>query len=65
MAQGRKADILPYGNGCKLHPDCFTCPIPDCVWLYGMNKAKQESLIKLEKPFFERINRVETLGGKG
>ena len=19
------------GNGCSLHPDCFTCPFPDCT----------------------------------
>jgi hypothetical protein len=26
------ADKEFYGckNGCKLHPDCFTCPFPDC-----------------------------------
>ena len=22
---------LPYGNGCKNHADCFTCPEPDCI----------------------------------
>ncbi len=22
---------LPYGNGCKHHKDCFSCPFDDCV----------------------------------
>ena len=22
---------LPYGNGCRHFPDCFTCPFPDCI----------------------------------
>lgn len=55
MAQGRKVGMLPYGNGCKLHPSCFTCPLPDCVWLQGMNKEEQRRLIKLEQPYFERV----------
>lgn len=21
---------LLYGSGCRLHEDCFTCPLPDC-----------------------------------
>jgi len=24
-------DNLPYGNGCKHHPDCFSCPFDDCI----------------------------------
>ena len=30
-------------TGCKLHPNCFTCPFPDCLTeeeydtLYGLN----------------------------
>lgn len=20
------------GNGCKAHPDCFTCPFKECKW---------------------------------
>lgn len=27
-------DGLPYGNGCSLHPDCFTCPEHDCIASY-------------------------------
>lgn len=26
-----KDGVLPYGNGCLKHPDCFTCPFPDCT----------------------------------
>lgn len=22
---------LPYGNGCKHYPDCFSCPFDDCI----------------------------------
>ncbi len=61
MPQGRKAGMLPYGNGCELYPDCFTCPLPDCGWRYGMNKEAQRRLIRLEKPFFERLDRRAVL----
>ncbi len=27
-----KQVIYPYGIGCIDHPDCFTCPKPDCNW---------------------------------
>ena len=66
MTQGRKAGMLPYGNGCRLHPDCSTCPAPDCVWPYGMNREKQAMLIKLWEPFFKgELIKAEALGGKG
>lgn len=69
MAQGRKAGMLPYGNGCELYPDCFTCPCPEvkgCVWQYGANKEKRQMLLDLWKPYFEReLIRAEALGGKG
>ena len=55
MAQGRKNGVLPHGNGCKLYPDCFTCPLPDCVWIQGKSIEVQKKLIKLEKPYFERV----------
>lgn len=31
-----KVPIQHHGNGsgCKEHPDCFTCPLPDCTWPY-------------------------------
>ena len=61
MTQGRKAGMLPYGNGCKLHPDCFSCPVRDCVWLYGANEKKQEELVKLWKPSFMKLSK--SLGG--
>ena len=59
MTQGRKAGMLPYGNGCRLYPDCFTCPMPDCVSAYGANKEAQEKLVRLESSFFERLNNEE------
>ena len=58
MPQGRKAEMIPYGNGCKLYPDCFTCPLPDCVWLHGMNREAQKGLVRLETPYFEHLARV-------
>jgi len=21
-----------HGNGCKIHADCLSCPLPDCTW---------------------------------
>uniref|UniRef100_A0A6M3XZ03 Uncharacterized protein n=1 Tax=viral metagenome TaxID=1070528 RepID=A0A6M3XZ03_9ZZZZ len=27
---GRERAELPYGNGCPMHDDCFSCPLPDC-----------------------------------
>ena len=23
---------FPHQNGCSRHPNCLTCPLPDCVW---------------------------------
>ena len=63
--RGRKTGTLPYGNGCKLHPNCSTCPAYDCVWIYGVSREKQESLINLWKPYFEMELSREALGGKG
>ena len=66
MVQGRKAGMLPYGNGCKLYPDCFTCLAPnDCVWEYGINKDRQKLLSDIWKPYFERELSKVTVGGKG
>jgi len=67
MTQGRKAGMLPYGNGCRLYPDCFTCPgPPGCIWPYGINRDKQEMLIKLWEPFFKKeLVKAKALGGKG
>lgn len=63
MAQGRRMGMLPYGNGCRLHPDCFTCPLPECVWLEGTNREKQQRLINLERPFLERVLGQEEVMG--
>ncbi len=60
VAQGRKAGMLPYGNGCGLHLNCFTCPLPDCVSHYGANRKEQNRLIRLEKPFFEHLDKVRS-----
>lgn len=66
MTQGRKAGVLPYGNGCKLYPDCFTCPLPDCVSHYGTNKKEQNTLNKIWKPYIDTaLSQVPALGGKG
>lgn len=66
MTQGRKIGVLPYGNGCELFPDCFTCPTPDCVMPYGVNRKTQRLLAHLWKPCVEReLSKVSTLGGKG
>jgi hypothetical protein len=24
-------NLLPVSSGCRLAPDCFTCPFPDCI----------------------------------
>ncbi len=64
MTQGRKAGMLPYGNGCKLYPDCFTCPMPDCVCPYGMNKKAQQVLVRIWKPYVER-ELSKSIGGEG
>lgn len=26
----KKTELYACNNGCKLYPDCFTCPFPDC-----------------------------------
>lgn len=66
MTQGRKVGMLPYGNGCRLCPDCFTCPLPDCVMPYGASKKTQGLLADLWKPCFEReVSKMVALGGKG
>ncbi len=62
MVKGRKANILP--NGCKLHSECLSCPLPDCLWIEGKNKKEQNRLIGLEKPFLERVL-SKPVGGKG
>ena len=49
--------MLPYGNGCKVYPDCFTCPAPDCVAVYGSNKKRQEALVEIWQPVIgKRVN---------
>lgn len=60
----QKDDYLPYGNGCKLYLNCFTCPLPDCKWIHGNNRVEQQRLIDLEKPFLERVL-SKPVGGKG
>jgi len=46
---------MPYGNGCPLCPSCFICPGPSrCIWEKGMNKKKQEKIIKTWRPFFDK-----------
>ena len=65
MTQGRKLGMLPYGQGCRLYPDCFTCPLPDCVSPYGANAQSQQRLVDIWKPYFERELSKVSLGGKG
>ncbi len=65
MVQGRKAGMLPYGNGCRLYPDCFTCLLSDCVWPYGINKKAQIRLIEIWKPLLEKELSKVPVGGKG
>ncbi len=66
MTQGRKASTLPYGNGCKVYPDCFTCPgPPHCVSQYGANIKDQSKTVRKWKPYFERELSRLALGGKG
>ncbi len=55
MSQGRKVGMLPYGNGCKLYRDCFTCPAPDCVSFYGASLERQERIIETWRPYFEKV----------
>lgn len=62
--QGRKDGMLPYGQGCHLHPDCFTCPGPSrCVVQYGANRKEQGKTARIWMPYFKQ--RVEALGGNG
>ncbi len=66
MTQGKKKGELYSGNGCRLHPDCFTCPCPEfkgCVWPIGGTKIMKDTAIKLWKPYFER--ELSRVGGKG
>jgi len=66
MTQGRKAGMLPYGQGCRIYPDCFTCPLPDCVSHYGANKKEQNTLNKIWEPYINtQLSQVVALGGKG
>ena len=33
-------DSLPsVGDGCQVSPSCFTCPLPDCFWEAGTERA--------------------------
>lgn len=34
-SSNNKRGILVYENGCFKHPDCFSCPTPDCNYQYG------------------------------
>ncbi len=62
--QGKKTGMLPYGDGCRLYCDCFTCPLPDCVSHYGSNIKEQNTLQKIWKPYIDKqLSRA--LGGKG
>ena len=64
MTQGRKAGMLPYGNGCRLYSDCFTCPGPaKCVAHYGANRNEQNKIVVKWKPYFER--ELGRIGGRG
>ena len=46
---------MPYGNVCPLCPSCVICPGPaHFLWEKGLNKKKQEAIIKTWKPFFDR-----------
>jgi hypothetical protein len=31
---------LPYGNGCHVYHDCFTCPLKECVWTHRKEKVR-------------------------
>ncbi len=63
--QGKKTGMLPYGSGCRIYFDCFTCPLPDCVSHYGANNKEQNSLKRIWDPYIEReLNRL-AVGGKG
>ncbi len=53
MTQGRKAGMLPYGDGCRLWSDCFTCPLPDCVSPYGSNRKAQAVLVRRWEPYLQ------------
>ena len=33
---GARLEGLTEANGCLHHPDCFTCPFPDCVELLSV-----------------------------
>lgn len=37
MLESHHSGLL-HGNGCNLHPNCFTCPYPDCVVSYDGTK---------------------------
>ena len=53
---------MPYGNGCPLYRDCFTCPAPDCVWRKYISKARQEKIIVKWKPYFDSKLKEATNG---
>lgn len=42
--RGRKAGMLPRGNGCPLHNDCFTCPYYDCIWPVDGSSFSQKQI---------------------
>ena len=41
--------VVPPENGCRLHPDCFTCPERDCVVAAdGMKKKRPKDEAKVK-----------------
>lgn len=63
---GRKAGTLYRGNGCRIHPDCFTCPLPDCLWGgYTGDKSvvQRESAIILFLAGERRVNVIASQMG--
>jgi len=49
-----------YVVGCRLYNDCFTCPLPDCVW-HKVNKRLEDALVRRWMPVVEEKLRERVL----
>lgn len=58
MKKGREPE---YRNGCTLHPNCFTCPFPDCVAGNNISRTP-EGAERLSERTKAKRDRLEAAG---
>lgn len=56
--QQARRRVVPIESGCRHHPDCFTCPLPECA--YGITaeaeaKREQKRMEQLRQEMRESV----------